>query len=57
MLPDPARLYLLSKTTTNDGHGRRNGAAEDGVFNIPEGSGNYWEGGDRDGDGIACEAN
>jgi len=31
-------------------------AAEDGVFNIPEDSDDYWSGGDRDGDGIACES-
>jgi hypothetical protein len=30
-------------------------AAEDGVFNIPEGDENYWDGGDRDQDGVACE--
>ena len=32
-------------------------AAQDGVFNIPEGDENYWDEGDRDGDGIACEKN
>lgn len=31
-------------------------AADDGVYNIPEGSDNYWSGGDRDDDGIACES-
>lgn len=31
-------------------------AAADGVYNIPEGDSNYWPGGDRDKDGIACEA-
>jgi len=31
-------------------------AAQDGVFNIPEGDDNYWDEGDRDGDGIACES-
>ena len=30
-------------------------AAEDGVYNIPEDSDDYWSGGDRDDDGIACE--
>ena len=32
-------------------------AAEDGVFNIPDGHEDYWDEGDRDGDGIACEQN
>ena len=31
-------------------------AAEDGVFNIPEDSEDYWPDGDRDDDGIACES-
>jgi len=31
-------------------------AADDGVYNIPEGSDNYWPDGDRDDDGIACES-
>ncbi len=31
-------------------------AAEDGVYNIPEDSDDYWPGGDRDDDGIACES-
>ena len=31
-------------------------AAEDGVYNIPEDSDDYWSGGDRDDDGIACES-
>ena len=31
-------------------------AANDGVYNIPEGSDNYWPDGDRDDDGIACES-
>jgi hypothetical protein len=31
-------------------------AAADGVYNIPEGSDNYWPDGDRDDDGIACES-
>ena len=31
-------------------------AADDGVYNIPEGSDNYWSDGDRDDDGIACES-
>ena len=30
-------------------------AAADGVFNIPEGDPNYWDDGDRDQDGVACE--
>ena len=31
-------------------------AADDGVYNIPEGSDDYWSDGDRDDDGIACES-
>ena len=31
-------------------------AADDGVYNIPEDSDDYWSGGDRDDDGIACES-
>ena len=30
-------------------------AARDGVFNIPQDDPNYWEEGDRDQDGVACE--
>ena len=32
-------------------------AAQDGVFNILEDDPNYWDEGDRDGDGVACEKN
>ena len=31
-------------------------AHDDGVWNIPESDDAYWEGGDRDDDGIACES-
>ena len=31
-------------------------AADDGVYNIPESSDDYWSDGDRDDDGIACES-
>ncbi|BBZ32723.1 hypothetical protein AWB99_20155 [Mycolicibacterium confluentis] len=31
-------------------------AKQAGHYNIPQGSDYYWSGGDRDGDGIACEA-
>jgi hypothetical protein len=31
-------------------------AKADGMYNIPRGDENYWEDGDRDQDGIACEA-
>jgi hypothetical protein len=31
-------------------------AKADGVYNIPRGDENYWEDGDRDQDGIACES-
>lgn len=30
-------------------------AHADGRFNIPQGDPDYWEDGDRDGDGYACE--
>jgi hypothetical protein len=30
-------------------------AHADGRYNIPEGDDAYWSGGDRDGDGYACE--
>jgi excalibur calcium-binding domain-containing protein len=31
-------------------------AHQDGRSNIPKGDPDYWSGGDRDGDGIACES-
>ncbi|GAA4641036.1 hypothetical protein GCM10023114_58210 [Mycolicibacterium sediminis] len=31
-------------------------AHDDGAYDIPESSDAYWDGGDRDGDGIACES-
>ncbi|MET0456253.1 MAG: excalibur calcium-binding domain-containing protein [Mycobacterium sp.] len=31
-------------------------AHEDGRYDIPQGDPDYWSGGDRDGDGIACES-
>ncbi|MCW2511558.1 MAG: calcium-binding protein [Mycobacterium sp.] len=31
-------------------------AHNDGVYDIPESSDAYWSGGDRDGDGVACES-
>ena len=31
-------------------------AKKDGRYNIPKGDPDYWSGGDRDNDGIACEA-
>jgi hypothetical protein len=31
-------------------------ARQDGRSNIPQGDPDYWSGGDRDGDGIACES-
>ncbi|MCG5432463.1 excalibur calcium-binding domain-containing protein [Mycobacterium sp. MYCO198283] len=31
-------------------------AHADGRSNIPQGDPDYWSGGDRDGDGIACES-
>jgi hypothetical protein len=31
-------------------------AHQDGRYNIPQGDPDYWSGGDRDGDGIACES-
>ncbi|MUL80504.1 MULTISPECIES: excalibur calcium-binding domain-containing protein [unclassified Mycolicibacterium] len=30
-------------------------AHQDGRYNIPQGDPAYWSGGDRDGDGYACE--
>jgi hypothetical protein len=30
-------------------------AHEDGRYNIPQGDPDYWDDGDRDGDGYACE--
>ncbi|MCV7014310.1 excalibur calcium-binding domain-containing protein [Mycolicibacterium madagascariense] len=31
-------------------------AHKDGRYDIPKGDPDYWSGGDRDGDGIACES-
>lgn len=31
-------------------------AHQDGRYDIPEGDADYWSGGDRDGDGVACES-
>lgn len=31
-------------------------AHKDGRWDIPQGDPDYWSGGDRDGDGIACES-
>lgn len=31
-------------------------AHADGRYDIPEGDADYWSGGDRDGDGVACES-
>lgn len=31
-------------------------AHADGRYDIPQGDPDYWSGGDRDGDGIACES-
>jgi hypothetical protein len=31
-------------------------AHQDGRYDIPQGDPDYWSGGDRDGDGIACES-
>lgn len=31
-------------------------AHADGRYDIPEGDADYWDGGDRDQDGIACES-
>jgi hypothetical protein len=31
-------------------------AHQDGRWDIPKGDPDYWTGGDRDGDGIACES-
>ena len=31
-------------------------AHQDGRYDIPEGDSDYWPGGDRDNDGIACES-
>jgi hypothetical protein len=31
-------------------------AHNDGRYDIPQGDPDYWSGGDRDGDGIACES-
>ncbi|MCP9272970.1 excalibur calcium-binding domain-containing protein [Mycolicibacterium arenosum] len=31
-------------------------AKADGAYDIPQDDPNYWPGGDRDGDGIACES-
>jgi hypothetical protein len=31
-------------------------AHQDGRWDIPQGDPDYWSGGDRDGDGIACES-
>lgn len=31
-------------------------AHKDGRYDIPQGDPDYWSGGDRDGDGIACES-
>lgn len=31
-------------------------AHDDGAYDIPQGDDAYWSGGDRDGDGIACES-
>jgi hypothetical protein len=31
-------------------------AHQDGRWNIPKGDPDYWAGGDRDNDGIACES-
>ena len=31
-------------------------AHQDGRYDIPKGDSDYWSGGDRDGDGVACES-
>jgi hypothetical protein len=31
-------------------------AHKDGRWDIPQGDPDYWSGGDRDGDGVACES-
>jgi hypothetical protein len=31
-------------------------AHQDGRYDIPKGDPDYWSGGDRDGDGVACES-
>jgi hypothetical protein len=31
-------------------------AHQDGRWDIPQGDPDYWSGGDRDGDGVACES-
>jgi hypothetical protein len=31
-------------------------AHKDGRYDIPQGDPDYWSGGDRDGDGVACES-
>lgn len=31
-------------------------AHQDGRYDIPQGDPDYWSGGDRDGDGVACES-
>jgi hypothetical protein len=31
-------------------------AHKDGRYDIPQGDDAYWSGGDRDGDGVACES-
>ncbi len=49
-------LGLAPTASTGPSYDSCSEAAEDGVFNIPEDSDDYWPGGDRDDDGIACES-
>ncbi len=48
-------LGLAPVAAANGPYSSCSEAAEDGVYNIPEDSDDYWSGGDRDDDGIACE--
>lgn len=49
-------VVLAPVATAAGPYSRCKDAAQDGVYNIPKGDPNYWPGGDRDNDGIACEA-
>ena len=44
----PAALAAGSSRNCTQAH-------QDGRWDIPQGDPDYWSGGDRDGDGVACE--
>lgn len=51
-----ASVFLAPSAAAEGPYANCTQAKADGAHDIPQGDPNYWSGGDRDGDGIACES-